>query len=43
MVKEVYYALKGDSLQIRREDDDANMISSRRGLGCLGVAMEYNL
>jgi hypothetical protein len=26
VVEEVYYAIKGHSFQIRREDDDANMI-----------------
>lgn len=26
VVEEVYYAIKGDSLQIRREGDDANVI-----------------
>jgi hypothetical protein len=26
VVEEVYYAIKGDSLQIRREGNDANVI-----------------
>jgi hypothetical protein len=27
IVEEVYYAIKGHSLQVRRKGDDANMIS----------------
>lgn len=41
MVEELCYEMEGDSLQIRREGDDANVISSRRSLGCPGVATEY--
>ena len=43
MVEEVYYAIKGHSLQIRREGDDANMISSKRGARCPKMATKHNL
>ncbi len=42
-MEEPCYAIKGDSLQIRREGDDANVISNKWGLGCPGVATGYNL
>ena len=43
MVKEVYYAIKGDSLQTRRESDDVSVIFSRRGSVSPGVPTEYSL
>jgi hypothetical protein len=43
VVEEDYYAIKGHSLQIRCKGDNANMISSRRGIRCPRMAMEYNL
>jgi hypothetical protein len=43
-VEEVCYAIREDSLQIRREGDNANGdFLVERGLGCPGVATEYNL
>jgi hypothetical protein len=32
VVEEIYYAVKGDSLQIRREADDGNIFSKWEGL-----------
>jgi hypothetical protein len=43
VVEELCYAIKGDPLQIRREGDDVNVISSGRVSGCPGVATEYNV
>jgi hypothetical protein len=42
-VKEVSYASKGNSLQLKRERDDTNIFFSIRGSRCPGVATEYNL
>jgi hypothetical protein len=43
IVERVYYAIKGDSLQIKRKDDDTNVIFSWRDLECLRVATNNNL
>jgi hypothetical protein len=42
VAKELDYALKGNSPQIRRDGDDANVNSSGRGSKCLGVATEHD-
>jgi hypothetical protein len=43
MVNELENATEGDSLQIRREGDDINMILGRRGSECLGVAIKRDV
>ena len=43
MVEKVYYATKGHSLQIKREDNDVNIIFELKHLGQSGVVMQYNL
>jgi hypothetical protein len=42
-VEEVCFAIKADPLQVRREGDNANVISLGTGLGCSRVVVEYDL
>jgi hypothetical protein len=43
VVEEVCCAIKGDFPQIKREDDNANIIFTRRGSGYSGVPTKYDL
>ena len=43
MVEKVCYTIKGDSLKIRREDDNIINFLSERASRCPEVAIEYNL
>jgi len=43
VVKELDYAIKGNSLQIRRDSDDENINFWWEGSECLGVVREHDL